>query len=220
MVLLQGNGSLETLSLNKLGSSCPNGHLECPLPPALLGRAANKLTKLILDNLGWTCSVSGEQMEVFFQGITEDTDLKELVLSSAPYVTGVNPVLLVSALMKLEKITFSLTYITLEQIQALMMAVQGKTILKELSIYLTSDIKYNIIQILDASILAAGINCLEKVQFENVNLDSEQVGMIMSESLKGTKLQELKLDRYDKDRSHLYLPIELLDKIPFTFEFN
>lgn len=213
--------SLHTLGLSRLGSSCPHGHTSCPLPPLLLGQAANCLTRLTLDNLGFTCSLTGEQMEEFFKALQNDTKLKELILSSIPAFVTVNPHVLTEGLRKVKKLVLSTVNLSLEQANSLFCAIKtGTTKLKELSIYFKPINTYNELKNLEASILAGALNMLERVVFENVNLNSHQVSEVLKLSLKKTQLQELKLDRYDADRSHLFLDPIVLDNISFSFEFR
>ena len=166
-------------------------------------------------------SLTGEQMETFFKALKDDTKLKELILSSIPAFVTVNHHILTSALGKVEKLVLSTVNLSLEQANSLFCAIKtGTTKLKEMSIYFKPINTYNELKNIQANILAGALNMLERVVFENVNLNSHQVSEVLQHSLKKTKLQELILDRYDADRSHLFLDSILLDHISFSFEFR
>ena len=220
-LISQGRSRLQSLSLGKLGCACLLAHQDCPLPPLLLGQAANHLTKLTLEHLTYNCSLTRLQLETFLQAIQQDTKLKELLLSSVPSLTDVNPAILTSAFRKIEKITLSTINLNLEQAQTLFLEIEkGTSAIKELCIYHLANNPHDQVKNVESSILAGAVNQLEKADFLNVNLNSQQVTAVLTRSLRGTRLHQLKLDRFDPDRSHLFLPASLMDNITFNFDFS
>ena len=223
--ICKGKSSVTSMALSKLGSGCINAHIDCPLSAALLGQAAGKLNKLCLDSLGWTCNLTTDKLETIFQGISEGTTLKELILSKV-HIAPVNPQILAGALTRVEKVILSEANLSLEQAKAMFTAIKGgdKTI-NQLSIYQMSNNHladcYNMVRRVDGQLLAGGLALLERVSLENVHLDSRQVTAILDHGLQhGSRLKELRLDRFDAERSHIFLPSSLLDHLPFDFQFN
>ena len=191
----------------------------------MLGQATGKLNKLCLDSLGWTCNLTTDKLETIFQGISVGTTLKELILSKV-HIAPVNPQILAGALTKVEKVILSEANLSLEQAKAMFTAIKGgeKTI-NQLSIYQMSNNQladcYNMVRRVDGQLLAGGLALLERVSLENVHLDSRQVTAILDHALQhGSRLKELRLDRFDAERSHIFLPSSLLDHLPFDFQFN
>ena len=220
--ICEGKSSVTSLALTKLGSGCINAHTDCPLSAGLLGQATGKLNKLCLDNLGWSCNLTTDKLEALFQGIKEGTALKELILSKV-HIAPVNPRVLAQALTRVEKITLSEANLSLEQAQAIFTAIKvGDKAINQLSIYqMANNDCYNMVRRVDGQLLAEGLALLERVSLENVHLDSTQVTAILDHGLQhGSRMKELRLDRFDSDRSHIFLPASLLDHLPFDFQFN
>ena len=174
--ICEGKSSVTSMALSKIGSGCINAHIDCPLSAALLGQAAGKLNKLCLDSLGWTCNLTTDKLETIFQGISEGTTLKELILSKV-HIAPVNPQILAGALTRVEKVILSEANLSLEQAKAMFTAIKGgdKTI-NQLSIYQMSNNQladcYNMVRRVDGQLLAGGLALLERVSLENVHLDS------------------------------------------------
>ena len=220
--ICEGKSSVTSLALTKLGSGCINAHTDCPLSAHLLGQATGKLNKLCLDNLGWTCNLTTDKLEALFQGIKEGTALKELILSKV-HIAPVNPQVLAQALTRVEKITLSEANLSMEQAKAILNAIKdGDKAINQLSIYqMANNDCFNMVRRVDGQLLAEGLALLERVSLENVHLDSSQVTSVLDHGLQhGSRLKELRLDRFDADRSHIFLPASLLDHLPFDFQFN
>ena len=220
--ICEGKSSVTSLALTKLGSGCINAHTDCPLSARLLGQATEKLNKLCLDNLGWTCNLTTDKLEALFQGIMEGTALKELILSKV-HIAPVNPQVLAQALTRVEKITLSEANLSMEQAKAILTAIKdGDKAINQLSIYqMANNDCFNMVRRVDGQLLAEGLALLERVSLENVHLDSSQVTSVLDHGLQhGSRLKELRLDRFDADRSHIFLPASLLDHLPFDFQFN
>jgi len=220
--ICEGQSSVTSLALTKLGSGCINAHTDCPLSAGLLGQATGKLTKLCLDSLGWTCNLTTDKLEALFQGIKEDTALKELILSKV-HIAPVNSEVLAQSLTRVEKVTLSEANLSLEQAKAIFTAIKhGGKAISQLSIYqMANNDCYNMVRRVDGQLLAEGMSLLERVSLENVHLDSRQVTALLDHGLQhGSRLKELRLDRFDADRSHIFLPASLLDNLPFDFHFN
>jgi hypothetical protein len=224
--LAAGGTSLRTLGLARLGSCCPRSHqATCPVPPDLLGRAAASLDRLVLDSLGH--SLGDGQKQEFFLALGSSPGLRELTLSSLP-LPGVSPAVLASALSsRLHRLNLSNVGLTVEQARELFTVINGGgTGLQELSVYyspagasqprdpLTSSVRQ-----LEAPLLAGALNLRTRVALEGVHLDSEQAAAVLARGVVGSKLQHLKLDRFDSDRSHLFLAPGLIEQLPFEFQF-
>ena len=222
VAICEGQSSVTSLALNKLGSGCINSHTDCPLSAYLLGRATQKLNKLCLDSLGWTCNLTTDRLETVCRSVKEDTSLKELILSNI-HIAPVNPQVLADALTKVEKVTLSMANLSLEQAKALLTGIKaGNKAIKSLSIYqMTNNDGYNMLRRVEGQLLAEGFTLLERVSLENVHLNTCQVTAILDHCLQhGSRLQELRLDRFDAERSHVFLPASLLDNLPFEFLFH
>ena len=220
--ICEGRSPVTSLALNKLGSGCINAHTDCPLSAPLLGKATGKLNKLCLDSLGWTCNLTTDKLEALFKGIRQGTALKELILSNI-HIAPVNPHVLAEALTRVDKVTLSQANLSLDQAKAIFTAIKdGDKAINQLSIYqMTNNDCYNMVRRVEGQLLAEGLALLERASLENVHLDSSQVTAILDLGLQhGSRMKELRLDRYDADRSHIFLPASLLDHLPFDFQFN
>jgi len=219
--IVDGRTAIASLLLNRLGCGCPNSHSCCPLPPALLAQASNSLRKLTLDTLGWTCNLTTEQLESFLLGILPDTQLEELTLSTFP-LAAANPSILANALTRVSKLTLSTSMMTLDQCVSLFTALQaGGCRLRELSIYNLPSNSNNMLDQVHPSLLAGALCQLERVAMEHCHLTSDQVVAVLGRARgAGSRLQELRVDRYDREKSHLYLPSSLTDNTPVLFQFN
>ena len=220
--ICEGKSAVTSLSLTKLGSGCINAHTDCPLSAGLLGQATIKLTKLCLDNLGWTCNLTTDKLEALLRGIREGTALRELILSKV-HIAPANPKVLAEALTRVEKVTLSEANLSLEQAKAIFTSIKdGNKTINQLSIYqMGNNDCYNMVRRVSGQLLAEGLSLLERVSLENVNLNSLQVTAILDHVLHhGSRLKELRLDRFDAERSHIFLPASLLDHLPFDFHFN
>jgi len=225
--MVEGRTAITSLLLNRLGCGCPYSHSCCPLPPALLARASHTLRKLTLDTLGWTCNLTTEQLESFLLGILPDTQLEELTLASFP-LAAANPSILATALTRVSKLTLSTSMLSLDQCVSLFTALQaGDCRLRELSIYnlpsnpLPLTTPYNMLDQVHPTLLSGALCQLEKAAMEHCYLTSDQVVAVLGRARgEASRLQELRVDRYDREKSHLYLPPSLTDNTPFLFQFN
>ena len=73
---------------------------------------------------------------------------------------------------------------------------------------------------LEAPLLAGALNLLTRVVLEGVHLGSHQAAAVLAQGVAGSRLQHLKLDRFDSDRSHLFLAPGLIEQLPFEFQFS
>ena len=214
--MLKGKRGLKRLELARVTSDeCSEYHDICPVPAHLLGQLASTLTVLVLDAV----HLDSFQLQEVFQGFVKPTAvLEELTLSNIPAMCDLDPATLPSLLLTtpLKKLTMDSTNLGLLQTQLLISAIGGgKHSLKQLVMYSENNLRK-----LGGSSLAAAFNRLEGVELGNVNLDGQQVGEVLGRSREGTNLKELVVDRYDAEGGHIFLSVNLVANLTFSFEFN
>lgn len=217
--MLKGKRGLKRLKLARVSSDeCSEYHDICPVPAQLLGKLASTLTVLVLDEVSLDCF----QLQEFFQEFVKPTAVLEaLTLSNIPAMCDLDPSTMASLLLTLplRKLRLDSSNLGLLQTQLLMSAIggEGEHSLKQLAIYSDNNLRR-----MSGATLAEAFNRLERVDLGDVNLEGEQVGEVLERSREGgrTNLKELVVDRYDAEGGHIFLPVNLVSNLTFSFEFN
>ena len=173
-----GDGGCSVKSLN-----ISNNNLST-VNKTLLASAVNMLEELNLFGTKLTVKQLEAVMTAIFDG---DCLLKSLDLSMNN-LSAVNPIILTSAVSRLEKVDLFETQLTVQQVEAIMTAIAGDECLLK-----TLKILRNKMHTVNPCVMALAVNSLESIEMSTGHMSLHQVEAILTKSLEKTSLKSLYL---------------------------